>query len=111
MIIFLIWILVLYTLLFATVLAVIRVRNDRIEKEIHEDFKELREISRGADEKEANELTDICLHCKHHKTKVLNGVLVSDYCDLSPYHHNILRCRYFKRSWKSRFGLVREADK
>lgn len=56
-------------------------------------------------------MTDICLHCKHHKTKVLNGVLVSDYCDLSPYHHNVLRCRYFKRSWKSRFGLVKEAGK
>lgn len=51
MIIFLIWILVLYALLFATVLAVIRVREDRIEKEIHDNFKELKKISRGADEK------------------------------------------------------------
>ncbi len=55
-------------------------------------------------------MTDICLHCKHHKTKHLNGKVVSDYCDLAVWHHHhILQCCYFKRSLKSRLGLVKEA--
>lgn len=54
-------------------------------------------------------MTDICLHCRHHKTKYLNGKLVSDYCDLAVWHHHhILQCCYFKRSLKSRLGLVKE---
>ena len=54
---------------------------------------------------------DICLHCKHLKRKYLFGKLVSDYCE-KPISgvdvHSILRCPYFKRSWKSRLGLVKE---
>ena len=56
-------------------------------------------------------MADICLHCKHHKTKYLNGKLVSDYCNLGVWnHYYLLTCTYFKRSWKSRLGLVNEGD-
>ena len=52
---------------------------------------------------------DICLHCKHLKRKYLFGKLVSEQCTqtISGVNvHNILKCPYFSRSWKSRLGLV-----
>lgn len=52
---------------------------------------------------------DMCLHCKHLKRKYIGNRLVSDYCG-KPVRsvHNLVRCDYFCRSWKSRLGLVKE---
>ena len=52
-------------------------------------------------------IKDICLHCKHHKNKSINGVTVADYCKKGHgNHHWLLQCRDFSRNWKSRLGLI-----
>lgn len=51
----------------------------------------------------------ICEHCKHYKTKKLNGVIVSEYCKKSKGSlHYFLKCSGWSRSWKSRLGLITE---
>ena len=50
----------------------------------------------------------ICEHCKHYKTKKLNGVIVSEYCKKGGPVHSYIKCNSWSRSWKSRLGLVEE---
>ena len=50
----------------------------------------------------------ICEHCKHYKTKKLNGVIVSEYCKKSKTLHHFIKCKDWSRSLKSRLGLVEE---
>ena len=53
----------------------------------------------------------ICEHCKHYKTKTLNGVIVSEYCKKGSGNiHWVLKCPYWSRSLKSRLGLVTEKE-
>ena len=56
----------------------------------------------------------ICKHCKHRKTKKLNGNVVSDRCEKEFYAFfnpvcfpDCVKCDKFERSWKSRLGLVK----
>lgn len=54
---------------------------------------------------------NICPHCRHRKTKHLNGYVVADYC--KKYGNprcfpECCRCGGFSRSLKSRLGLVTE---
>lgn len=53
---------------------------------------------------------EICPHCRHRKTKYLDGIKVVDCC--RKYGNprcfpNCLTCSGFSRSLKSRLGLVR----
>ena len=58
------------------------------------------------------EIEDICLHCKHHKTKSINGIIVADYCKKrNANHHWLIKCSDFSRSLKSRLGLIKVVEK
>ena len=51
----------------------------------------------------------ICEHCRHYKTKKLNGKIVSECCKKrSNRLHDFIECDMWSRSWKSRLGLVKE---
>ena len=54
-------------------------------------------------------MMSICEHCRHYKTKKLNGVIVSEYCKKEQGGlHYYIKCHIWSGSLKSRLGLVNE---